>query len=76
MVTAGAVVNLCQVLARATASLVAQEVKNPRGFDPQFGKIPWRRAQLLIPGLLLGASPWPEESGGLQSTGSQRVGHE
>ena len=71
----GAVINFCQVLSRARASLVAQMVKNPPGFDPWFGKIPWRRAQLLTPGFLLGESPWTEESGGLQ-LGWQRVGHE
>ena len=55
---------------------MAQMVKNPPGFDPWFGKIPWRRAQLLTPGFLLGESPWTEESGGLQFMGSQRVGYE
>ena len=28
------------------------------------------------PGFLPGESPWTEEPGGLQSTGSQRVGHD
>ena len=28
------------------ASLVAQLVKNPPGFDPWVGKIPWRRERL------------------------------
>jgi len=36
-------------------------------------KIPWRRAWQPTPVFLLGESP--EESGGLQSMGSQRVGH-
>ena len=47
------------------------------GFDPWVGKMSWRRKWLLIPIF------WPgefhgkkEESGGLQSMGSQRVGHE
>ena len=57
------------------ASLVAQMVKNPPGFDPWVGKIPWRRAWQPTPVFLPGESPWTEEPGGLQSTGSQRVRH-
>ena len=37
---------------------------------------PWRRAWQPTPVLLPGESPLAEESGGLQSTGSQRVGHD
>ena len=37
---------------------------------------PWRRAWQSIPVFLLRESPWTEEPGGLQSMGSQRVGHE
>ena len=37
------------------------------GFDPWVGKIPWRRKWKI---------PWTEEPGGLQSMGSQRVGHD
>ena len=37
---------------------------------------PWRRAWQPTPVFLPGESPWPEEPGGLQSTGSQRVGHD
>ena len=63
------------------ASLVAQMVKNPpamweHGFDPWVGKIAWRRAWQPTPVFLLGESPWTEEPGGLQSMGSQRVGHD
>ena len=36
------------------------------GFDPWVRKIPWGREQ----------PPTPGEPGGLQSTGSQRVGHD
>ena len=62
------------------ASLVAQMVKNHLqcgrpGFDPWVGKIPWRRAWQPTPVFLPGESPWTEESGGLQSMGSQRVRH-
>ena len=44
-------------------------------FDPWVGKIPWRRAWQPIPVLLAWRIPWTEEPGGLQSTGSPRVGH-
>ena len=46
------------------------------GFDPWVGKLPWRRAWQLTPVFLPGESPWTEEPGGLQSMGSQRVGHD
>ena len=39
--------------------MVAQSVKNLPGFDPWFGKIPWRREQLPTPVF------WPEEFHGL-----------
>ena len=43
------------------------------GFDPWVGKIPWRReCQLSI---LAWRIPLTEESGGLQSTTSQRIRH-
>ena len=45
------------------------------GFNPWVGKIPWRRAGQPIPVFLPGESPWTEEPDGLQSMGSQRVGH-
>ena len=44
-------------------------------FDPWVGKIPWRRAWQPTLVFLPGESPWTEEPGGLQSMGSQRVGH-
>ena len=47
-----------------------------RGFDPWVGKIPWRRAWQSILIFFPGESPWIEEPGSLQSTGSQRVGHD
>ena len=46
------------------------------GFDPWVRKIPWRRKWQPTPVLLPGESPWTEEPGGLQSIGSQRVGHD
>ena len=51
------------------ASLVGQMVKNPPGFGPWVGKIPWRRAGQPTPGFLPGESPWAEEPGGLQFMG-------
>ena len=45
-------------------------------FDHQVGNIPWRRAWQPIPVFLPCESPWTEEPGGLQSIGSQRVGHD
>ena len=62
------------------ASLVAQTIKNPPAMLETWvpslvGKIPWRRACQLTPVFLPRESPWTEEPGGLQSMGSQRVGH-
>ena len=39
-------------------------------------KMPWRRNWQLTPVFLPEKFPWTEEPGGLQSTGSQRIGHE
>ena len=47
-----------------------------RGFNPWVRKIPWRRAWQCTPVFLPGEPPWTEEPSGLQSMGSQRVGHE
>ena len=46
------------------------------GFDPWVRKIPWRRAWQPTPVFLPGESPQTEEPGRLQSTGSQRAGHD
>ena len=40
------------------------------------GRSPGGRHGNPTPGFLPGESPWTEEPGGLQSTGSQRVGHD
>ena len=59
------------------ASLVAQMVKNlPATWETWVGKIPWRRAWQPTPVLFPEESPWTEEPGGLQSMGSQSVGHD
>ena len=45
-------------------------------FSPWVGKVPWRRARQPTPVFLPRDSAWTEESGGLQSIGLQRVGHD
>ena len=45
-------------------------------FDPWLGRFPQRREWQPTAVFLPGESPWTEESGGLRSIGSQRVGHE
>ena len=44
-------------------------------FDLWVGKIPWRKGWQPIPVFLPGESHGQEEPDGLQSIGSQRVGH-
>ena len=61
------------------ASLVAQSVKNPLamwapGFDPQVGKIPWRRARQAAPVFLPGESHGQRSLEGCSPRG-HRVGH-
>ena len=70
-----------EILGSNKRCLVAQMVKNTPamwrpGSDPWVGKTPWRRAWQPTPVFLPGESPWTEELGELQSTGSQRVGHD
>ena len=45
-------------------------------FDPWVGKIPWRRAWQPTSVFLPGGPPWTDKPAGLQSPGSQRVGHD
>ena len=45
-------------------------------FDPWVGKIPWRRKMATHSSTLAWRIPWTEGSSGLQSMGSQRVGHD
>ena len=63
-----------------TPSPMAQMIKNlPAMREAWFQSLgwedPWRRAWQPTPVFLSGESPWTEEPGGLQSMGSQRVGH-
>ena len=44
-------------------------------FDPSVRKIPWRRAWQPTQ-ILAWRIPWLEEPGGLQSVGSEGVGHD
>ena len=53
---------------------IAGEIEHE--FNPWIGKIPWMRAWQPTPVSFPGESPWAEESGGLQSIGSQRVRHD
>ena len=62
--------------------LMAQTVKNlPQcrrpGFNPWVRKIPWRRKGQPTPVFLpIKIIPWTEKTGGLQSMGLQRAGHD
>ena len=46
------------------------------GLIPGSGRFPWRREWQPTPVILAWRIPWTEEPGGLQSVGSQRVGHD
>ena len=45
-------------------------------FDPCIGKIPWSRKWATHSSILDWKIPWAEEAAGLQSMGSQTVGHD
>ena len=49
--------------------------RRKHGFDLWVGKIPWRR-QWQLAQYSCQIIPWPEEPGGLQSTGLQRAQHD
>ena len=44
--------------------------------DPWVGKSPLEERMAAHSSILAWTIPWTEEAGGLQSTGSQRVGHD
>ena len=46
------------------------------GLIPGWGKIPWKRTWLTHSRILAWRTSCTEEPGGLQSIGSQRVGHD
>ena len=61
--------------------LVAQMVKNPPAiqeiWDQSLGREdPLEREMATHSSILAWELPWTEESGGLQSMGSQRIGHD
>jgi len=63
------------------ASLVAQTVKNsPAMQETWIRALGWEdrlgEGMATTPEFFPGESPWTEEPGGLQSMGSQRVGHD
>ena len=63
------------------ASLVAQSVKNlPAGQHTQVGSLgqadPLEKEMATHSSILAWKIPWTEEPGGLQSMGSQKVGHD
>ena len=65
----------------AWASLVAQMVKNlPVMQEHQVGSLGWEdsleKGVTIHSSILAWRMPWMEEPGGLQSMGSQRVGHD
>ena len=47
-----------------------------QGFDPWVGNMSWRRKRQPIPVFLPEENPWTKEPDGLQSKGSQRIGHD
>ena len=63
------------------ASLVAQKVKNlPAMQETLVGSLGWEdpleKGKATRSSILAWRTPWTEEPEGLQSTGSQRVGHD
>ena len=63
------------------ASLVAQKVKNlPAMQETLVGSLGWEdpleKGKATRSSILALRTPWTEEPEGLQSTGSQRVGHD
>ena len=63
------------------ASLVAQRIKRLTAMqETQVGSLGWEdpleKEMATHSSILAWRIPWTEESGGLQSTGSQRVGHD
>ena len=64
-----------------TASLVAQTIKNLLAMQAtQFSFLGWedslQKGMATHSSILAWRIPWPEEPGGLQSMGSQRVEHD
>ena len=62
-----------KILKKILTNRIHQYLKTVTYHD--LGGLFWRRAWQPTPVFLPGESPWTEEPGGLQSMGSQRVGH-
>ena len=59
------------------ASLVAQMVKNLPAMQETLGQEdPLEKGMAIHSSILVWKIPWTEKPGGLQSMGSQRVGHD
>ena len=59
------------------ASLVAQMVKNLPAMQETLGQEdPLEKGMAIHASILVWKIPWTEKPGGLQSMGSQRVGHD
>ena len=63
-------------LVSSQASPVASQQCGKPEFDLWVGKIPLEKGMATHSSILAWRVPWTEEPGGLQSTGSQRVGHD
>ena len=58
-------------------SLVAQMVKNLPAMQKNLGQEdPLEKGTVTHSSILAWRIPWPEETGGLQTVGLQRVGHD
>ena len=57
-------------------NLVAKNLPARCGFDPRVRKIPLEKEMAIHSRTIAWKIPWTEEPGGLQSMGSQRVGHD
>ena len=72
--------NICFLLKFTWASLVAQMVKNPPAVQTWVQSLGWEdpleKRMATHFSILAWRNPWTEESGGLQSMGSQRVGND
>ena len=62
-----------KILKKILTNRIHQYLKTVTYHD--LGGLFWRRAWQPTPVFLPGESSWTEEPGGLQSMGSQRVGH-
>ena len=56
-------------------NLSARQEPQESGFDPWVKKIPLEEDMATHSSILAWRIPWTKEPGGLQSTGTQRVGH-